>query len=236
MQNQVTKTELSSLSPEILQHISFFIRPRHLYKAIQTSKGMKNMLDREEYWARVGVHAIYRHFDFVESMWASKKEHVPGMYAMYNLDMSYYDAMNLFISNLRVGMDTAGPQWRMHKDDSCVDLVRLGVNVMIYEHKRRRAHEKFPAYAECCGDVKKIVQSDVHFMTYESDTPCKLMTRQFQRSIMDDESIPSAAKKAMIEKFSNYFKGLEELQKAEEAGARPLMSYHNLAYCVSHFI
>jgi hypothetical protein len=233
---QETKAEFSSLSPEIVQHISFFLRPRHLCVALQTSKGVKKLLDREEYWARVGFHAIYRHFDFVSRLWNNKESRLPGMYAMYNLDMCYYDAMNLFISKVRKSMENAEPEWRLHKDDSLPDLVRLGVTVMINEHKRFRSHEKFPKYAECNGDIKQIVRSDVYFMTYDNDKPCKVLTRRFQRSIVDDPDIPSAAKKAMIEKFRAFFAELDVLQDTETNTERPVMTFSNLGYCVSHFV
>jgi hypothetical protein len=50
------------LGPELLFSIACHLKPRHLYKLMQTSKTIKAAVDTEEYWARVAVHIVLMQF------------------------------------------------------------------------------------------------------------------------------------------------------------------------------
>ena len=90
------------LSTELLQLISLHLKPRHLYKLLQTSKPIKALVDNESYWERVASHMHFRdYFELGIRDHPSTDPKIYGLYTMRFLEKGYYSSMNDFIWRVR---------------------------------------------------------------------------------------------------------------------------------------
>ena len=101
------------LPAELLRLISLHLKPRHLYKLLQTSKLINKKVDNESYWERVALHLHFRDYDEL-----GVRNHVstyPRIYGLYNmrfLQRGYYDSMNAFIWRVRHMISTRTAYWK----------------------------------------------------------------------------------------------------------------------------
>jgi hypothetical protein len=92
---------MQSLGPELLLSIGSHLKPRHLYKLMQTSKTIKVAVDVEDYWARVAVHILFvRNYGFSEMFRLSV-----AAYDLVNLEHGYSKTMDEFVRMARVFME-----------------------------------------------------------------------------------------------------------------------------------
>jgi F-box domain len=155
-----------NLSPELLSTISHHLRPRHLYRLMQTSKQLKSIADSEEYWSRAAVHAVFRHFPATEMMECYDGPRVypklTGLYNLLNLDLGYYETLNHIIGRVRhmvtTGSSPPGSDWKELTDASLPALVRAGEAAVRVDPFRYQ--DAYLAYLEDAATMKDVVKRE----------------------------------------------------------------------------
>jgi len=206
-----TQITLLQLSPEILSMISQHLKPRHLYKLMQTSKQVKSIVDSEEYWSRAAVHAVFRHFPATEIMDCDDESRIypklTGLYNLVNLDMGYYETINKIISRVRNMMATESEppandpllNWKELAGAPLSTLVRAGeaaVRVDPFEYQ-----DAYIAYLQDAETMKDVVKRET-LREMKIMTPLDIKLRKFQREMDDDSSQSIQTKRCFMQKFS----------------------------------
>lgn len=101
--------------PDLVTLVQMHLSPRHLYKLMQTSSGVKQvLLDNEEYWSRVAAHLIWRehviHCPFFNDEDTTKHPQA-YLYKMQNLRTGYKSSMDEFFELIKAKMQEAHPAY-----------------------------------------------------------------------------------------------------------------------------
>jgi F-box domain len=200
---------LLSLSPELLSTISHHLKPRHLYRLMQTSKHIHSIVDNEEYWSRAAVHAVFRHIPAMEiNDWIEGSRTYPkltGLYDLVNLDLGYYETMNQIIGRARHMMDSSVPysepllSWKNLSGAPLVTLVRSGEAII--RHEQSNYSDIHQAYLEEAKTMKDVVRREVLCDVSRASSMEKKLLK-FQRRIDDNSSHSVQTKRYFMSEFS----------------------------------
>ena len=100
----------STITSDIWLQIGMHLKPRHLYKLMQTSKRIKQVVDNEAYWTRVAAHMVWRDCDCMEVNVPRERHYVlpdieHNLYHMLGLDHGYYWGMERFLKRMDEAID-----------------------------------------------------------------------------------------------------------------------------------
>ena len=205
------------LGPELIMMIARHLLPRHLYKLMQTSKSVKNTIDTEEYWERVALHSVFRHFDITEIMdWYDEKDRIfprlSGLYHLVNLEHGYCKTMDIIIARVRVvmGRDYDGDDgsWKLLVNAPISTLVRAGEREICtglgigFDMSTIRYYKEHPAVT-----MKDVAKREVS-SGMENDTPSRRKLRKFLHKMDDDPYFSRTDKTRFMKDFSQLMLGL----------------------------
>jgi len=199
---------LLRLNPELLALISYHLKPRHVYKLMQTSKLVKSRVDTEEYWARAAVHAVFRHFEEVEIMDCDEEHRtfpkLTGLYSLVNLDLGYSETINVIIGRVRQVMARQGSPagWNELADAPLTALVRAGeADIGLHQSDFMDGHA---AYLEEARTMKDVVKREA-LWAISKETSLDTKLRRFQVEMDEDSSHSLQTKRWFMQTFAKLF-------------------------------
>jgi hypothetical protein len=204
------------LGPELVMMIARHLLPRHLYKLMQTSKFVKKTVDTEEYWERVALHSVFRHYDITEIMECDEKDRVfpklSGLYYLVNLEHGYCKTMDIIIARVRDVMgrdyDCDDKTWKTLVNAPISTLVRAGEKEIctdlgfVFDTLTVNSYKEHPAVT-MKDVVKREVNNDIG-----KDTPSKRQLRKFKHKMDDDIYFSRTDKKRFMQDFSELMSDL----------------------------
>ncbi len=215
MEPATQSSHLLSLGPEILSTIAKHLKPRHLYKLMQTSKYVKKTVDTEDYWERAAIHIIFRHFSEVELdtryVTGPNFPKLSGLLNLVNLEFGYYKTINLIIERVRFVMQNDEEEennWKELANSPLSVMVRAGEARVICESD----DDIIELYkAQPANTMKDVVYREILFQrSTVRDRYCGgKIQREFLNDIDDMNFISRAHKAKIMERVSNFISDME---------------------------
>ena len=174
------------ISPELWLAIAFHLKPRHVYKLMQTSKAVMRAVDTNEYWARVAVHAVFRNIPQFEisTVWGLCEPPtfytIASMQSLVNMKYEYRKTIDLVIIKAR---DIVAEMKKKKKRDghaadeeSLESIVRTGEAMLIrsLSYADPRPEKDMKAVARREATLVKVM------------TKAQKELRNFQNEVEDD--------------------------------------------------
>jgi len=209
------KSTLLSLGPELLLSIGCHLKPRHLYKLMQTSKTIKAAVDTEEYWARVAVHIVFRHFDRVE-IYGDDNVIFPrlsGLYDLVNLEHGYCKTIDIIIERVRKVMSMKETDKYAYKQFACIwnelanapvtTLVRAGENAILVDRNSALGAIKELYSKQAADSMKDVVKRGVMF-SMKRTRGAKRKLKKFNNDVDDDRTLTVKEKGKFMRRLADF--------------------------------
>jgi hypothetical protein len=208
------------LQNDVLERIQLHLRPRHLYRLLQTNRRVRELLlNNSFYWARVAQHLVFRKYvipytspayklgegnlKLRQKMWAKDGFRRETLFHMMNLERGYHWAMETFEALLAHKMATDilpdAPCWAYHAGADPETRVRLLLRLSMagLPEKLESTTHIYGLYSDEQVELmpmRELVRCELEEFNSDADKPERSIKRVL-RKLDDLPNVPPEAKR-----------------------------------------